>query len=195
MMWNFSKLYEKLMYKQFYQHFKIILSSSQCRFWKVYIVQHSFLVMLDKLKEAVHNGKEFGSLLTDLSKVFDYIDLWLLLAMRYAYGVSHTWLKLIFSYFASRTQRTKINNCFSKSSKIEMDVSYECEDSDIENYPYDTTLCTCAPDTVKVISKLHSISDKLFNWFKYNHMKANPKKCYLVKFEKANWINFWILLY
>ena len=31
---------------------------------------------------------------------------------------------------------------------------YECEDSDIENYPDDTTPYTCAPDTETVTTKL-----------------------------------------
>ena len=35
-------------------------------------------------------------------------------------------------------------------------------------------------DTDTVISKLQSTSDKLFNSFKNNQMKANPEKCHLL---------------
>ena len=101
-------------------------------------------------------------------------------------------------YFESQTQRTEINNCFSKSSKVGygvpqgsrlgpllfninlIDMFYECGDSNIENYVDDTTPYTCTPDTNTVISIVQSISNfKLFTWFKNNHMKANPQKYYL----------------
>ena len=139
-------------------------------FRKGYCSQLCLLVMIKKFKEAVGNSNEFGALLTDLSNTFDCIDLPVLLAKRYGYGVSHTLLKPIFSYFESRTQRTKINNCFRKSSKTDydvpqasmlgslffninlMDIFYECEDSNIENYAYDTKPFTCALATDTVIS-------------------------------------------
>ena len=76
-----------------------------------------------KFKEKVDNGNEFGALLTDLSKAFDCIDHSLLLAKLYRDGVSDTSLKLIFSYFEGQTQRTKINNCFSKPSIIDNSVA------------------------------------------------------------------------
>ena len=78
------------------------------------------------------------------------------------------------------TRGTNINNCFSKTSKIDygvpqgsmlgplffnknlIDMSCECEDSNIENYADDTTPYTCAPDADTVISKLQSTPDKLF---------------------------------
>ena len=43
------------------------------------------------------------------------------------------------------------------------------------NYADDAKAYTCAPNAD---SKLPSISDKLFAWFKNNHIKANPGKCY-----------------
>lgn len=86
---------------------------------------------------------------------------------------------LIFSFFENQTQRTKINNCLSNSSKIEYGVLqgsiigplffninlidiYKRTNSDIQNYADGTTLYTCAPDTDTVISKLNFTSDNLF---------------------------------
>ena len=54
------------MYKQLYLHLETILSSSQCGFRKGYSSQHCLLVIIEKLKEAVSNGNEFGAPLTDL---------------------------------------------------------------------------------------------------------------------------------
>ena len=39
---------------------------------------------------------------------------------------------------------------------------------------------------LSVISKLQSISEKLFNWFENNHLKANPEKYYLLLSSKSS---------
>ena len=67
--------------------------------------------MLEKFKEAIDRGNQFGALLTDLSKAFDCIDHKLLIAKLYEYGVSSSALNIISSYLKHRTQRTKINDC------------------------------------------------------------------------------------
>ena len=61
-----------------------------------------------------------------------------------------------------------------------IEIFYECEDSDIENYISNTTPDPRAADTDTVISKLKSRSDKLFTCFKNNHTKANPEKRHLL---------------
>ena len=60
--------------KQLYLHLETTLSSSQCGLRKGYSAQHCLLVIIEKFKEAVDNGNEFGALLADLSKVFECID-------------------------------------------------------------------------------------------------------------------------
>ena len=110
------------MHKQLYLRFETILSSSQCGFQKGYSAQHCLLVMEKNLKKQIDSGNEFGTLLTDFLKAFDCIDHSLLLAKLYRYGISHTLVKLIFSYFESRNQRTKISNCPSKPLKIDYAV-------------------------------------------------------------------------
>ena len=55
-----------------------------------------------------------------------------------------------------------------------IDLFYECEESNIASYADGTTPYSCARNTQIVISELKSISSKLFHWFQYNHLKANP---------------------
>ena len=62
---------------------------------------------------------------------------------------------------------------------------YEREESNIASYADDTTPYSCARDTQTVISELKSISSKLFHWFQYNHLKANPGKCHLLLSSKT----------
>ena len=65
---NLSKMHEKLMYQQLYEHFNSILSPKQCGFPKGYSAQHCLMVMLEKFKESRDKGEEFGAFFTDLSK-------------------------------------------------------------------------------------------------------------------------------
>ena len=73
--------------------------------------------MLEKFREAIRRGKQFGTLLNDLSKAFDCIDHITLTAKLYEYGVSSSVLNIISSYLKHRTQQTKIKD-FEKKLKI-----------------------------------------------------------------------------
>ena len=58
-------------------------------------------------------------------------------------------------------------------------MSYECEDSGIENYADDTTPYACASNINTVISGLQIPINTLFTWFNNNDMKANPEQAIL----------------
>ena len=174
---NFSKIYERLMYNQLYGYFDNILFLSQCGFQKGYSAQHCLLVMIKKFKETIDRGNEFGALLTDLSKVFDFINHPLLTAKLYNYGVPTLSINMIFSYLSNRTNRTKINECFNEKSRIEhgvpqgsildpllfnidlTDIFYEYEESNIASYAGDTTPYSYARGTQTVISELKSLTN------------------------------------
>ena len=115
---NISKIYERLLFKQISEYFEPILSKFQCGFRKGYSAQHCLLAMLEKWKLAVDNKRNFGSLLTDLSKAFDCFPHDLLLAKLNAYGFSLPALRLVQSYLSNRKQRTKINSEFSSWEEI-----------------------------------------------------------------------------
>ena len=101
---------------------------------------------------------------------------------------------IIFSDLSSRAHQTKINDCLSERPRIEhgvtqvsilgpllfnidlIDLFYEYGESNIASYAADTTPYPWASDTQTVISELKLISNKLFHWFQYNHLKANPGK-------------------
>ena len=110
--------------------------------------------MLEKFKEAIDRGNQFGALLTDLSKAFDCIDYKLLIAKLYEYDFSI---------------RSKVEYGVPQGSilgpllfNINMiDLFYECEENDIANYADDTTPYSCGTDIHTVISELQDISKKV----------------------------------
>ena len=61
-----------------------------------------------------------------------------------------------------------------------IDLFYECEDNNIASYTDDTTSYSWESDTNTVISELKFISNKIFHWFMYNHLTANPEKCHFL---------------
>ena len=95
---NISKIYEKLLYDQLSKYFDNLLATNQCGFRKGFSSQYSLLVMLEKFKEAIDRGNQFGALLTALSKAFDCIDHKLFIAKLSEYGVSSSALNVILSY-------------------------------------------------------------------------------------------------
>ena len=59
-----------------------------------------------------------GAVLMDLSKTFDTLNHYLLIAKLYAYGFSEEFLQLIKSYLTNRWQRPKVNASFSNWTEL-----------------------------------------------------------------------------
>ena len=61
-----------------------------------------------------------------------------------------------------------------------IDLFLECEDDNITSYTDGNTPYFCAQDISSIISELQRIVQKIFDWFKNIHMKANPGKCHVI---------------
>ena len=133
------------MYNQLSKYFDSLLATNKCGFRKCFSSQYCLLVMLEKFKESIDRGNQFGALSTDLLRAFDWVDHRLLISKLSEYGVSSSALNVTSSYLKHRTQRTKINDCFSTRSNIKygvpqgsilgpllninmIDLFYECEE-------------------------------------------------------------------
>ena len=58
----------------------------------------------------------------DLSNVFDYVPLYLLIAKLHAYGLEKSALNLIYDYLTERTQRTKVGGEYSNKRTVKYGV-------------------------------------------------------------------------
>ena len=193
-----SKLYERFLYSQLYDYFdKNIFSKYQCGFCKGFSTQHTLLVMIEKMKTARDNKHFCAAILTDLSKAFDCICHDLFIAKLNAYGVDRNALKLVYDYFSDRSQKSKVGSSFSDYLDIIYDVTqgsiigpllfniylydlfFEDYSSDFANYADDTTPYECGTTLNEVINNLEITTEKMFEWFSFNNLKANASKCHL----------------
>ena len=136
--------------------------------------------------------------LTDLSKAFACILHNLLIAKLAAYGSDYQSLRIMESFLSNRQQRTKINNAFSRYSKIRYGVPqgsilgpslfniyicgifFDIIECDIASYADDNAPYKFGFNLDNVISNLEKSTNSLLNWFRENHMKANADKCHLL---------------
>ena len=116
---NVSKIYERL-YKQLQTYFESILSQYQCKFIKGFNVLTTLLPMIEKWRESLNPGGNFGALLTDLSKAFDCLShIYFLLSTKlHSNGLDIPSLKLLRPYLTKKRQRVKMNNIYSSWSEI-----------------------------------------------------------------------------
>ena len=196
-----SKIHERSLYNQLYDYFdKNIFSKYQCGFCKGFSTQHALLLMLEKMKIARDRKGFCAAVLTDLSKAFDCICHDLLIAMLNAYGLERNALKFVYDYLSNRSQKTKVGSSFSTYLDIVYgvpqgsllgpmlfnidlcDLLFENCSSDFANFADDTTPYECGHSFNEVIDNLETTTEKVFEWFSFNNLKANISKCSFVRF-------------
>ena len=134
----------------------------------------------------------------DLSKAFDTINHYLLIAKLGAYGFDTASSNLIRSYLTNRFQRTKVNTNFISWSKLILgvpqgsalvpllfniyinDLFYLKEMTDVCNYADDTTFHACDLDLKSLITRLEHDAALAIEWFESNYMKLNQDKCHFL---------------
>ena len=90
------------MYDPIYSYIDKYLSPSLFGFRQGFNKEYCLIVMLDKWKKAIDQGKFAGAILTDLSKAFDCLNHELLIAKLEAYGFAKESLKYVYSYLLTR---------------------------------------------------------------------------------------------
>ena len=180
------------------------LSPFLCGYGKGFSAQHALLAMLEKWRISLDKGGYGGGVLMDLSKAFDTLNHELLIAKLYAYGFDKKAVLLIKSYLTDRWQRTKINTSYSSWYELLIGVPqgsvlgplffnlfindlFFVVKTNICNYTDDNTLYTSDMNLDIMMNKLECAAKNAIEWFSFNGMNLNAKKCHLIvcghKFE------------
>ena len=103
-----SKLFEKLINKQFVEYVEQHLSPYLCGYRKGYSTQYALLSLIEKWKHFRDRNGYSAAILMDLLKAFDTINHDLLIAKLHSYGVGDKALRLFMDYLNKRWQHRKI---------------------------------------------------------------------------------------
>ena len=192
-----SKVFEKIIQKQFSSFIDEVLSPFLCSYRQCFKIQYALLSLIEKWKNTLDNKGYTGAVLMDLFKAFDTINHELLIAKLHAYGFSKQALKILFSYMSDRWQRTKINKSFSSWSALLQGVPqgsvlgpllfniylndlFYFLSCHVCNFADDTTPYVCNKNLEFVLLKLEEQYNIAINWFENNYMKMNSDKCHLL---------------
>ena len=193
---SFSKIFERIIQKQFSSYVDKFLSPYLCGYRKGFNTQYALLPLIEKWKKGLNNKGYASAILMDFSKVFDTINHELLIAKLYAYGFSKDALKLINSYMSNRWQRTKIGKSFSSWSallkgvpqgsvlgpillNIYLNDLFYFLHCNICNFADDTTPYVCGKNLDVFMQQLEQQSNIALKWFEDNNIKMNVNKCHL----------------
>ena len=81
-------------------------------------IQHSLFRILQKFQKEFDSGRFIGTVLMDLSKVYDCLRHDFSIVKLETYGLCNGSLNFLLDYLTFRKQRTKVGSAFSKWSKI-----------------------------------------------------------------------------
>ena len=191
-----SRLFEKLVFDQLYQHMKEnhLFSPDQSGFLRL----HSTLTCLLKNTEDWYNGLDLGQLVglvfIDLKKAFDTVDHEILCKKLQVYGVQHRELSWFRSYLTCRKQFCRVNGVASDIEDIEVgvpqgsclgpllfliyinDLPQAVQGSTVSMYADDTSLCHQSNDITQLNKAINNDLRHLDTWLQGNKLSLNVAK-------------------
>ena len=114
----FSNIYERLLQNQIASFSNEFLSDFFSAYRKGYSTNHILIRLIENWKTTLGKNLFTGTVLTDLSKVFDCIPHDLLIAKLHADGLGFDTVAFLNSYLKDQKQNVRINNIFSASKNI-----------------------------------------------------------------------------
>ena len=112
------KVFEKIIYDQFYEHLENFLSELLCGFQKAHSTQHALFKIIQKWQAELDSGGYVGKILMDLSRAYDCLSHDLLITKLEAYGLDIGSLNFLLDYLSPRKHRTKVGSSYNQWSEI-----------------------------------------------------------------------------
>ncbi len=84
----FSKVFELIIAEQLMEYFKSIFNEMLCAYRKKYRTEHVLIKLIDSWTFVLDENKYAGTLSMDLSKAFDCVPYWILIAKMHAYDTN-----------------------------------------------------------------------------------------------------------
>ncbi|XP_057310303.1 uncharacterized protein LOC130648279 [Hydractinia symbiolongicarpus] len=163
----------KLNYRPIYEFIDSKLSPLLSGFRKGFSSQHVLLYLIESWRKDLDKGNAVGPLLMDLSKAFDCVDHYLLIAKLHATTFSKSALVLLRSYLTNKFQRVRIDGYFSLWKEIINGVPQD-----------DNTFYTYGKQFEEIKLCLESAFSTVSTWFSNNGLQLNSEKCKLLILEK-----------
>ena len=188
--------------KSILNYTNIILNDKISAYRQGYSSQHILLKLTEEWRRHLDKNKVVGAVLMDLSKAFDCIPHELLIAKLAAYNFDKGTLEFMLSYLKGRKQTVNVKGKLSSFLDVLAGVPQgsilgpvlfnifinDIYDfftiCDLENFADDNTVSNVASNTNELISNLEDDSRRAIDWFKNNHMIANPDKFKVIIIDK-----------
>ena len=195
-----SKVLEKIVYQQIYDHFtnNKIFDQNLHGYRDNRSTQTALITMYDRWVRAASLGQISGAIFLDLSAAFDLVDHTLLLKKLQVYGVDKEFLFWIESYLTDRAQAVWIDHAFSEFLSCSVGVPqgsnlgplfflvyFNDLPSNLKNpadcFADDTTLTAtgCSIDSIE--TSLNKDCEVVSKWMRANKLKLNPEKTHILK--------------
>ena len=191
---SLSKTYERYLLNSLFNYIEKIHSNFIVAYRKTYSSSHALIRLIENCKKRLHNKKIVGTVLMNLSKAFDCIPHYLLIAKLHSYGFNKKALTFLYSCLKRRKKSVKING---RESFFQIFLSgvpqgfilgpilfnlfinnlfLFIKDDKLANLAYDNTIYVGSKDWTEFLEKLRKECETAINWFKTNKMIVNPDK-------------------
>ena len=157
------------------------LSPKSCGFREGHSTQHALLNLLKSRQKALDKSGVIGTVLMGLSKAYDCVPHYLLIAKLSAYGFEDSATPLVSDYLSKRYQPVKIGSVFSFYLEILRgvpqgsilglilcnifinDLIFFIQETEVCNFADDTTIYSCSLDYKEAAHKLSNYTYIVLN--------------------------------
>ena len=189
-----SKLLEKLLYHQLYDHLESILSSHQSRFRQKDGNQFQLIRLVQHWSEAIDAFQYVGVIFFDLQKAFDCVWCKELLAKLESAGVKGQALNWLANFLHDRQQQVRVGNCLSYVMPLHAgvqqgavlspllfllcvnDATSAPVDASVNLFADDTSIFMCDKCPNHLVQRMQAAVDNMPSWFCRLLLTVNTSK-------------------